>query len=137
MDYQLELKPFKPKDGQKYKIIQITDIALHTTHKNPTSVGKKLRQAFKLKKPGRIYGSISNVDPQTSSPQNKQAVIDLMKKDPEFVKMVLEEEKNGYKVLLGLPDEIPVVAGKDTIEFIASVNGKRVLRGLAKNNPES
>ena len=137
MDYQLKLKPFKPKDGQKYKIIQITDIALHTTHKKPTSIGKKLRQAFKYKKPGRIYGTVSNVNPTTPSPQNKQAVIDLIQKDPEFVKMVLEEENKGYKVLLGLPDELPVVAGKDTIEFIASVNGQRILRGLAKNNPNS
>ncbi len=137
MDYQLKLKPFKAKNGQKYKIIQITDIALHTAHKNPTSIGKKLQQAFKFKKPGRIYGLINNVELTTSSPQNKQAIIDLIKKDHEFMKVILEEEKNGYKVLLGLPDEIPVVAGKDTIEFIASINGKRVLRGLAKNNLES
>ena len=51
--------------------------------------------------------------------------------------MVMEEQKNGYKVLLELPKEIPILAGKDTIEFLASVNGKRILRGLAKNNPMS
>jgi predicted methyltransferase len=137
MGYELQLKPFMPKKGWKYKTIRITDIALHTSHKQPTSIGKKLKQAFKSMKPGRIYGSISYAEPTTASPENKTALIDMMKKDPEFVKMVMEEEKNGYKVLLELPHQIPILAGKDTVEFLASVNGKRILRGLAKDNPES
>ncbi len=138
MEYQLQLNRFVPEEGWKYKVIRITDIALHTSHKQPTSIGKKLKQAFKSMKPGRIYGSISYAEPATTpSPENQTAVLDLIKKDPEFVKMVMEEQKNGYKVLLELPKEIPILAGKDTIEFLASVNGKRILRGLAKNNPMS
>ncbi len=138
MEYELRLNPFVPRQGQKYKKIQITDITLHTSHKQPTlSIGKKIRQAFKSMRPGRIFGSISYTEPTTPSPQNKTALIDMMKKDPEFVKIIREEEKNGYKVLLELPNEIPLLAGKDTIEFLASVNGKRILRRLAKNNPES
>jgi hypothetical protein len=132
MEYELQLKPFVEKEGWKYKTIQITDIALHTAHKQPTpSIGKKIAQAFKFKKPGRIYAPIDNT---AESPAQRIAVIDLLKKDPDFLKMVQDEEKNGYKILLALPKEIPVVAGKDTIEFIASSNGQRILRGLAKNN---
>jgi|GEM_PF-683693 hypothetical protein len=138
MEYELRLNPFVPRQGQRYKTIRITDITLHTSHKQPTlSIGKKVRQAFKSMKPGRIFGSISYAEPTTSSPESKTVLIDMMKKDPEFVKMVMEEEKNGYKVLLELPHQIPILAGKDTIEFLASVNGKRILRGIAKNNPES
>ena len=33
MEYKLQLKPFKHKDGVKYKILQLTDIALHTAKK--------------------------------------------------------------------------------------------------------
>jgi hypothetical protein len=49
--------------------------------------------------------------------------------------MVQEEESKGFKVLIELPsDGIPVFPSKDTIEFMASKNGKRVIRGLAKEN---
>lgn len=139
MNYELQLNRFVPKKGQKYKKIEITDITLHTSHKEPSSIGKKIRQAFKSMKPGRIYGSISYAEPTipSSSPESKSSIIDLMKKDPEFVKMIREEEEKGYKVLIELPDQIPVLAGKDTIEFMASTNGQRILRGLAKNNPNN
>ncbi len=135
MPYELQAKPFVRKDGWKYKLIQITDIALHTSHKQPTlSIGKKVSQSFRSSKPGRIYGSLDNA---TLPDENKLALIDLIKKDPEFLKLVQEEERNGYKVLLALPHELPIVAGRDTIEFMTSVNGKRMLRKLAKNNPNN
>ena len=134
MEYRLQLNKVKPKLGQKYKIISITDIALHNTDKHPTSIGKKLRKAFQTMKPGRIYGK---VDVSSSPDDNRQAIIAMIQKDPDFVKMVMEYEQQGYKVALDLPDPIPLVFGQDAIEFLASVNGQRVLRGLAKNNPKS
>lgn len=133
MEYELQLNPFVPKDGVKYKVIQITDIALHNTYNPPTSIGKKIRQAFKFNKPGRIYGSV-NYSNSAPSPENKLAIITLLKKDPELLKFIKEQERSGYKVLIELPKQIPVIAGKDTIEFMASINGQRILRRLAKNN---
>ena len=136
MPYELQLNPFVRKDGWKYKVIRITDFALHTTQNPPTSIGKKIRKSFKHNQPGRIYGSIKYSD-SAPFPENTLSILDLIKKDPEFLKFIEEQEKNGYKVLLELPKEIPVVAGKDTIEFMASINGKRILKGLAKNNVSS
>ncbi|MEZ4211114.1 MAG: hypothetical protein R3B39_02400 [Candidatus Paceibacterota bacterium] len=47
MPYELQLKPFTGTDGIKCKIIEITDIAFHTTKKTPTpSVGKKIQKGF-------------------------------------------------------------------------------------------
>lgn len=130
MDYKLELKPATPKNGQKYKVIQITDIALHTGKKTPTpSVGKKMRQAFTAGKPDRVYSPLKKPDTADS----RTFIIELFKQDPDFMAFVREEEAKGYKVLLSLPkDGIPVVPGKDTVEFIHSKKGKRVLRRLAK-----
>lgn len=118
------------KNGVKYKIIQITDIALHTARKTPTlSVGKKVKKAFENNNPGRIYSHIE----KTAVYDNRTFTLNLLKMDPDFVKMVQEEEANGYKILIALPHEgIPVFPDKDTVEFINSKNGKRIIRGLAK-----
>jgi len=132
MEY--ELKPAVIKDGVKYKVIQITDIALHTTRKTPTPlVGKKIQNALEKNKPDRIY---SHMESPTIS-DNRTLTLNLLKNDPDLMRMIKEEEAKGYKVLLALPQEgIPVVLGKDTVEFINSKNGKRILRGLAKEKEE-
>jgi hypothetical protein len=131
MEYRLDLNPAIIKDGQKYKVIHITDLSFHTAKKTPTpSVGKKIQKASLEEKSGRFYGPIdlaAVADPKTY-------VIEKLRQDPAFLKMVQEEEVKGYKVLLSLPNEgIPQVLGKDTVEFLESKNGKRVLRGIAKN----
>ncbi len=127
MDYRLELKPAVLKDGLKYKVIQITDIALHTAKKTPTaSIGKKVQKAFETMEPDRVYAPI----------HNGELTIELLKQDPDFLKLVRGEEAKGYKVLLSIPKDLPIVPGKDTIEFLQRKNGKRVLRGLAKKKRE-
>ncbi len=130
MEYKLKLQPAVMKKGVKYKVIQITDIALHTSKKTPTpSVGKKMEKAFKNNKPDRIYSPIE----KDTVLDNRTFTLDLLKMDPDFVKMVQDEESKGFKVLIALPNEgIPVVAGSDTVEFMNSKNGKRIIRGLAK-----
>lgn len=130
MNHTIELKPYNHKDGQKYKIIEITDIQLHTTKKTPTfSVDKKIQKAFKDNKPDRIYRKIEK--PLISD--NKTFILQMLKVNEDLLKMIQEEEANGYKVLLSLPRQgIPVFSGKDTVEFINSKNGKRVIRGIAK-----
>ena len=123
MDYRLELKPAVLKDGAKYRVIQITDIALHTAKKTPTpSIGKKMQKAFETMEPDRVYAPING----------GELTLEFLSQDPDFVKLVREEEAKGYKVLLSIPKALPIYPGKDTLEFINSKNGKRVLRGLAK-----
>lgn len=129
MEYKLEVKPAVIKDGQKYKIIQITDIQLHATPKRLTpSVGKKVQMAFETNEPDRIYSSIE----KAPISDKKAYIIDLLRADLDFVKMVQEQESQGYKILIELPTDVPVTAAPDTVEFMESKNGKRVLRGLAK-----
>jgi hypothetical protein len=132
MEYKLEIKPFERKDGWKYKIITVTDFALHTADKQPTvSFGKKIRQLLETKKPRRIYGLIQE---SPSTHEENTSILDMLQKDEEFMKMIQEEEKKGYKILISIPKKgIPIVPGKDTIDFINSKNGQRVIRGLAKN----
>ncbi len=129
MNYQLEVKPFKERAGMKYKIIEITDISLHTTKKKITKFpGKKIKESMDTEKPGRIYGKIEHIDSF-----NKLFVMESLRKDPEFLKLVQENAKEGYGTLVSLPKNgIPILAGKDTEEFIKSKNGKRILRKLEK-----
>lgn len=129
MQYEAELKPFVAKDGQKYKVIYLTDLKFHTASKKPTpSFGKKVRESFQNNTPGRVYNNL----PKSLETQNENSLI--LQLDSDFVKLVQEEEANGYKVLIGKPKEgIPTLPGEDTIEFLDSKNGKRLLRGLDKN----
>lgn len=129
MEYRLEAKPTVLKKGQKYRIIQITDVAHHTTKKTHTpSVGKKIEKTPN-ETPGRIYRPTDLgvvLDP-------KAYILKLLGEDLDFQKLVREEEAKGVKVVIAFPkDGVPTGYGKDTIEFLNSRNGKRVLRGLAK-----
>ncbi|MEZ4211115.1 MAG: hypothetical protein R3B39_02405 [Candidatus Paceibacterota bacterium] len=71
------------------------------------------------------------------SSDRKTFALELLKRDPDFLKMIQKEQSQGYRVLIQLPkDGIPMVAGDDTIEFLKSKNGKRLLRGFEKENIE-
>lgn len=135
MSQQIQLKPFVAKDGQKYKIIQLTDIALHTSEKRLTpSHGEKISKSFDRMESGRIYSPIG----QNTLGPDGSIDLNILNFDENFIRMVREEEAKGYKVLIARPKQgIPVVLGSDTTEFIRSKNGKRVLRGLAKEKDKS
>jgi hypothetical protein len=129
---ELQLRPCKAVDGMKYKVIHLTDIKLHTAPKRPTpSLGKKVRKSFQNNAPGRVYDNL----PKSLEIQNDSSfILHALQFDPDFVKMVQEEESRGYKVLISMPKGgIPLFLGEDTIEFLGSKNGKRFLRGLDKN----
>lgn len=120
----------------KYKVIQLTDFKLHTMPKRPTpSFGKEVRKAFQHNTPGRVYSTL----PKPMVPKNDNSfILDILKLDPDFVKMVQEEEAKGYKVLISVPKEgVPVFLGEDTVEFLKSKNGGRILRKLDKKNDEN
>lgn len=129
MECKLELKSFKPKKGFKYKVITLTDITLHTARKQlSSSISQKVKKTFKTGKIERVYSPVEEL----SDSKVKIFIIDMLKKDPEFMKMIQEEEKNGYKILINIPKELPLFPGKDTMDFINSKNGKRILRSIAK-----
>ena len=132
MEQQLQLKPFERVSGFKYKVLQITDITFHTSHKQPSkAIAKNVNKSFTQNQPGRFYGF------KTEDLSDRESLIRILdeyvKKDPAFLKMIQEEEKNGVKMLLEIPTEkIPIRFGNDVYEFISSKNGQRVIRGLNK-----
>lgn len=134
MEYQLQFKKFEKKDGDKCKIICLTDFTIHTANKRSTqSIGKKIKQAFDNNQPDRIYFPIKNGEGKELSADID--ILGLVSKDPELIKLIQEWESQGYKVLLEVPKTgVPIIPGKDTKEFIESKKGKRIIRGLAKNN---
>ncbi len=130
MNFQVELKPLQKKDGISYKVLTLTDLTLHTAHKQPSDIGKVIKESVQSSQPGRIYfpftppaGSIS-----------RESLLDMLKSDPNIIRMVQEEESKGFKVVIEIPKNIPLLAGMDIPEFLRSKNGKRVLRGLAKGD---
>lgn len=128
---ELRLQPHKAIAGVKYKVIQLTDIKFHTAPKKPTpSLGKKVRESFRNNTPGRIYNHL----PKPLKMQNDNSfTLQALQFDPDFMKMIREEEAKGYKVVIAMPKAgIPALLGEDTIEFLGSKNGKRLLRGIDK-----
>ena len=117
---------------QKCKVIEITDLHLHTNSNRPTlSVGKKFEESFETHAPGRFHNSFKKheVEEKTGAFSFE---IDL---GPDFRRMVEEEKAKGYKVIFKLPEGgAPVFLGKDAEEFMVSKKGKRILRRLDKEN---
>ncbi|MHB9019831.1 MAG: hypothetical protein ACYC3G_03100 [Minisyncoccota bacterium] len=132
-NFQLQVKPFNKKEGVKYRLIQITDVQLHTNAMRVTvSAGDKIKKAFELNKPIRVYGDIKKIE--TGNDKDKyRYIVELLRGDPNFVNYLREEEKNGYKVVLSIPQNgIPVLLGKDAVEFSESKKGNRFLRWFGK-----
>jgi len=131
-NYELQLKPFEEKDGYKYKILQITDFTLHATEKRTTkAIARKIKQTIEHGKPSRLYGLKTRE--LMEGCDLAMFINDLVKKDPDFVKMIQEEEKKGYKILLALPkDGIPIMPGSDTVEFLRSKKGQKIINGIDK-----
>lgn len=129
MPYELKLNRFEgKKEGWKYRRILITDVMLHANKYRPSSPARALDTAFKKNESGRIYSKLNKPDGSS-----KAMVIEILKSDPEFVNYIREQEAQGYKVLMEFPKEgVPVLLGPDTVDFMESVKGKRILRRLAK-----
>lgn len=128
MEYKLELKQFQKQDGISYKVLTMTDLSLHTSKKQPSNIGKVLKKAMQSLLPGRVYFPITNTEDLVS----KEDFLKILTNNPNIISMIQEEERNGFKVLLELPKKIPILAGEDTLTFINSIKGKRILRMLDK-----
>lgn len=135
MEYKLEFKPTERKPGMKYKTILLTDFTFHTAPKRPSTFLGKIKRAFgMIGSPGRIYQSIPKPNEENQNVSGL-GILDSLKDDPEFIKYVTEEQKKGVEIVFQIPKAgLPVFAGKDTVEFISSKNGQRIIRGLMKNN---
>jgi hypothetical protein len=135
MQNQIEIKQFIPKPGQKYITLQITDIMLHTAmRRSSISLGEKIKESIKHSENVRMYSPLE----KPSKKEQQLFAIEIMKNDPNFIKAVQDYESEGYKVLISLPDEgVPILVGEDTGQYLESKNGKRFLRGIAKEKLKS
>ncbi len=131
-NFKLEIKPFVKKDRQKYKIIKVTDIQYHSTNKRPTKkIGNVASKNQDSLTPYRAYTDMK--DWNVPREQQKAMIIEMLHNDKSYVDFVIEQEKLGYKILLEIPEEIPVTLGDDTEEFLKSKKGKRIVRWISKN----
>lgn len=129
--FRLEVKPFVKKEGQKYTTILITDIQQHTSTRRPTkSIGKVASKNQETFTPYRAY--TEKKDWNVPREQQKTMIIEMLQDDPSYIDFIKEQEQEGYKVLLEIPDPIPLKLGSDAEEFLNSKKGKRVIRWLAK-----
>ncbi|MCK9393217.1 MAG: hypothetical protein WCX30_01645 [Candidatus Paceibacterota bacterium] len=137
MEHQLKFEPTNRKEGVKYKPILITDILFHASHrKATTSLGKKIKKSFETGNPGRIYSPIvKNNQPLVEEKKEMSAVLDMLSKDPDFIRYVEEEREKGYEVTVQFPiTGLPLSLAKDAEDFVNSKNAKRIFRKkLAKN----
>ena len=120
-----------PRSGDV--VIQVTDMSLHTRDFSETpSVGKKIVRAMDKKEATRVYvqstGDIQN---------DKDTISDKIENDPELIELVRKTNANGGKVFFVFPKGgAPTKLGNDAEQFMQSKNGKRLLRGLAKEKAE-
>ncbi len=137
MDYKIEAKPFVHKSGQKYLTVEITDMAFHSSNPRETvKIGKKMEEAIAEKRAGRFYKPLTSPPPLDRA-SIRQYIIEQLQQNEDFVRLVKEHEEQGVKVLIAIPEDyIPVGLGADAVEFMNSKNGKRLLRGVAKEKRE-
>jgi hypothetical protein len=119
----------QPKKGDV--IIHVTDMFLHTKEFLPTpSVGKKIVKALGKNEATRVY-----VPSSGDIEKDKQTIQEKIHNDPELMKLVQETNVLGGKVFFSFPKGgAPTQFGKDVQTFLESKNGKRLLRGIAKED---
>lgn len=129
--FKLEVKPFIRREGQKYTTIAITDIQYHSAVRRPTKlIGKVANENQKSLTPYRAYTEMKDWD--VPREQQKVMIIEMLQNDPSYIEFIKKQEQLGYKVLLEIPDPIPIKLGSDTEKFLNSKKRKRIVRWLAK-----
>ena len=129
MDQKLVLHPaiHEPKNGDI--IFELTDFQLHTNSRTTQSVSKTIERSVESNQPGRIFGSMSNL--RVLEKNTVQFSMPIFNPD-ELKPLIQQYQQQGKRVFLLKPKSLPVFPGKDTVEFINSKKGKRILRMLAK-----
>ncbi len=119
-----------PQEGDV--VIHVTDMSLHTKDFAPTpSAGNKIVRAMNKKEATRVY-----VQSTGDLEKDKDTINEKIENDPELIKLVRETNANGGKVFFSFPKGgAPTKLGNDAEQFMKSKNGKRILRGLAKDKP--
>lgn len=135
MEYKLQIDVPKTGPNKGDIILNITDIQIHSNPRFTKSIGKVIDRSIKNDQPRRIYSPlvVSNQD-NIGNNERKIQLINMVEKDPDMLAMIEKYKQQGKRVFFRFPKEgVPVFPGKDTIEFMRSKHGKRILRGIANN----
>lgn len=122
--------------GEKVIVLELTDIQLHMNARLTPSVGAVVQRSIEHNKEGRIFSSLPSPRSEDSDSNSIRVELPFGANDPKLAEAVRHYQQLGYRVMLGVPKHMPIKLGRDAVEFMNSKNGKRLIRGLEKNNPK-
>lgn len=132
MSKKFKSRKFRFKPNRVQELI-LTDLTMHTTNTPATTnAGKVVERSFRSNKPGRFVPA--NIEYEPTSDGKFHIKMDSLQNNTDFQRYVAQQRQRGIDVRITVPANLPIYAGNDTQEFINSKNGKRLLKGLAKNN---
>ncbi|MEI6352831.1 MAG: hypothetical protein WCO35_02760 [Candidatus Nomurabacteria bacterium] len=122
-----------PKKGDI--ILELTDIQYHTNITPTTNIVKKIRKAIFKNQKDRIYSPIDKLfQPIIAVKEDGVMKYSVPFIDQEQISILLKKfHSEGKRVFIKKTNNIQVLPGKDTIEFINSIKGKRILRKFDKD----
>jgi hypothetical protein len=109
----------------------LTDIQLHTNARLTPSASKTIKRSIESNQPGRIFSPLK----RTVEVIENNTVISIQELfNPDQLKSLVQEyQKQGKRVFIAKPKNgIPAALGRDAVEFMNSVKGRRSLRRLEK-----
>ena len=110
-------------------IMELTDFQLHTNARTTQSVSKTIEHSIETNQPGRITFPNNHVKVL----ENNTVIFSMPIFNPdEMLPLIQRYREQGKRVFIRKPKILPVFAGKDTVEFMNSIKGKRILRRLEK-----
>ena len=122
------------KKGEKLLILELTDIQLHMKVRPTKSVGGAVQRSIEHNKPGRIYSPLQTPEQVNIDEHSIKVQLPFGPNDPKLQETVRHYKQLGYRVMLRIPQHMPVRLGDDTTQFLKSKNGKRLVRGMEKKN---
>lgn len=133
MEQKLVLHPAIHEPRSSDIIIELTDdIQLHTNARITQSVSNTLKRSVESNQPGRIF---SPIDLAATVLEDDTIIFSMSLFDPnQMESLVRHYQQQGRRVFIKKPKNwTPPSLGKDSVEFLNSKQGKRVLRKFEKD----
>ena len=114
-------------------VIRLTDIQLHSNITPTSNLEKTVSKSVANNSEGRIFFEDMKSDPIMSIIHNGVVMYTLPFLDQSQLQfMVKKFNSQGKRVFIEKPKKLDIKLGKDSLQFLQSKNGKRVLRGMKK-----
>jgi hypothetical protein len=120
------------KKGEKVIVLELTDIQLHMNARPTSSVGDTIQRSIEHNKPGRLFSPLQVPSSKGGDKNTIHVELPFGANDPNLQAAVRHYMQLGYRVMLGVPPNMPIKLGKDASQFMSSKNGRRLIRGKEK-----